>query len=179
MSFRGASPRLELASWHRRGPSRFLSIVFEAQPDGSRSQNFPGKHLLSQGPGWGGWCRGLGRLEGRQSCSDPSCFFFPRVGLAPSGPLSGSEGLGWRVLRHLPGLWGGRLLPQSGGDHSRDHSRPSPGWSEGHFRDWGTGGPPEFESLRLELGERRGGPKQLTPLYPRPAPPSLEPSNLT
>lgn len=105
MSFRGASPRLELASWHRRGPSRFLSIVFEAQPDGSRSQNFPGKHLLSQGPGWGGWCRGLGRLEGRQSCSDPSCFFFPRVGLAPSGSLSGSGGLGWRVLRHLPGLW--------------------------------------------------------------------------
>ena len=48
VSLCSASSRLELASWHHHGPSRFLSIVFEAQPAGRQSQNFPGKHLLSQ-----------------------------------------------------------------------------------------------------------------------------------
>ena len=62
VSLCSASSRLELASWHRRGPSRFLSIVFEAQPAGRQSQNFPGKHLLSQAwvgeAGTGGWGSG-------------------------------------------------------------------------------------------------------------------------
>lgn len=103
VSFCDASSRWELAGWHRCGPSRFLSIVFEAQPAGSQSQNFPGKHLLAQGPGQGGWCRRLAGLDCGQRCSDPPRFLFPRMGLAPSDSLRVHQSLGWMVLRFLPG----------------------------------------------------------------------------
>lgn len=64
VSFCDTGPCLELASWHYCGPSHFLSTVFEANPNESQSQNFPGKHLLPQGQGPGNWCRTLVGLVG-------------------------------------------------------------------------------------------------------------------
>lgn len=64
VSFCDANSPLELASWHHRGPSHFLSTVFEAKSNESLSQNFPGKHLLPQGQSQGSRYRRLVGLEG-------------------------------------------------------------------------------------------------------------------
>lgn len=82
VSFCDASSCLELAGWHHHGPSHFLNTVFEAKPNESQSQKFPGKHLLPQGQGQESWCRTLVGLEG---VSAPSSFLLSWSGQGSLG----------------------------------------------------------------------------------------------